>query len=105
MAADQHLGTYVFTRYRCLHRSGISLVAADQGRCECSCSLGRYQRREGFRKIQGKLAGKIVLYGEMREVKPIDKALFNHLEDDDLKKLADYPLVKREGDGFQQFLK
>lgn len=56
-------------------------------------------------KYKGKLAGKIVLYGEMREVKPIDKALFSHLEDDDLKKLAEYPLAKREGDGFQGFLK
>jgi len=56
-------------------------------------------------KYKGKLAGKIVLYGEMREVKPIDKALFSHLEDDDLKKLTEYPLAKREGDGFQGFLK
>jgi Peptidase family M28 len=58
-----------------------------------------------FDKYKGKLAGKIVLYGEMREVKPVDKPLFSHLEDDDLKKLADYPLTKREGDGFQTFLK
>src|SRR5262249_3783946 len=54
-----------------------------------------------FAKYKGKLAGKIVLFGEMREVKPVDKALFSHLEDDDLKRLADYPLAKREGDGFQ----
>ncbi|PYY02961.1 MAG: peptidase M28 [Acidobacteria bacterium] len=58
-----------------------------------------------FDKYKGKLAGKIVLYGEMREVKPVDKALFSHLEDDDLRKLAEYPLAKREGDSFQQFLK
>src|SRR5947199_2264368 len=49
------------------------------------------KEEKDFEKYKGKLAGKIVLYGEMREVKPIDKALFNHLEDDDLKKLADYP--------------
>src|SRR5438067_1940260 len=58
-----------------------------------------------FDKYKGKLAGKIVLYGEMREVKPVDKALFSHLEDDDLSKLAEYTLAKREGDSFQQFLK
>src|SRR5436309_4389000 len=29
-----------------------------------------------FEKYKGKLAGKIVLYGEMREVKPVDKAVF-----------------------------
>src|SRR5205814_909357 len=58
-----------------------------------------------FDKYKGKLAGKIVRYGEMREVKPVDKALFSHLEDDDLRKLAEYPLAKREGDSFQQFLK
>jgi peptidase M28-like protein len=63
------------------------------------------KEEKDFEKYKGKLAGKIVLYGEMREVKPVDKALFNHLEDDDLKKLAEYPLAKREGDGFQGFLK
>src|ERR1700756_33901 len=58
-----------------------------------------------FEKYNGKLAGKIVLYREMREGYPIDKPLFSHFEEDDLKKLADYPLAKREGDGFQGFLK
>ena len=58
-----------------------------------------------FEKYKGKLAGKIVLYGEMREVKPVDKPLSSQFADDDLKKLADYPLAKREDDGFQGFLK
>lgn len=58
-----------------------------------------------FDKYKGKLAGKIVLFGEMRDVKPADKPLFSHLEDSDLKNLAEYALQKREGDGFPQFLK
>ena len=58
-----------------------------------------------FDKYKGKLTGKIVLFGDMRDVKPVDKPLFSHLEDDDLKRLAEYPLQKREPDGFPQFLK
>src|SRR5690242_19693924 len=52
-----------------------------------------------FEKYKGKLAGKIVLYGEMREVKPVDKPLSSQFADDVLKKLADYPLTRREDDG------
>jgi len=58
-----------------------------------------------FDKYKGKLAGKIVLFGDMRDVKPVDKPLFSHLEDSDLKTVAEYPLQKREPDGFPQFLK
>lgn len=58
-----------------------------------------------FDKYRGTLAGKVVLFGDMRDVKPVDKPLFSHLEDSDLKTLAEYPLQKREGDGFPQFLK
>jgi carboxypeptidase Q len=58
-----------------------------------------------FDKYKGKLAGKIVLYGDMREVAPVDKPLFSRLEDEDLKKITQYPLAKREADGFDAFLK
>jgi carboxypeptidase Q len=47
-----------------------------------------------FEKYKGKLAGKIVLLGEMREVKPVDKALFTRMDDKDLAKTADFPLEK-----------
>jgi carboxypeptidase Q len=58
-----------------------------------------------FDKYKGKLAGKIVLFGDMREVNPVDKALFARLDDDDFKRLSSYPLKREGGDGFQQFLK
>jgi carboxypeptidase Q len=45
-----------------------------------------------FEKYRGKLSGKIVLLGEMREVKPVDKPLFTRYEDADLKKLEEYPV-------------
>ena len=39
-----------------------------------------------FAKYKGKLGGKIVLFGEMREVKPVDKPLFSRYDDAELKK-------------------
>ncbi len=47
-----------------------------------------------FEKYKGKLAGKIVLLGDMREVKPVDKALFTRTDDKDLAKIAEFPLEK-----------
>src|SRR5579864_1344112 len=58
-----------------------------------------------FDKYKGKLGGKIVLWGDMREVGTVDKPLFSRNDDDDLKKLTQYPLAKREGGGFETFLK
>lgn len=48
-----------------------------------------------FEKYKGKLAGKIVLLGDMRDVKPIEKPLFVRLDDNELSKLLQYP-VQRE---------
>jgi carboxypeptidase Q len=45
-----------------------------------------------FDKYKGKLAGKIVLLGDMREVKPVDKPLFNRDDDAELKKIEEYPI-------------
>ncbi|HET9304508.1 MAG TPA: M20/M25/M40 family metallo-hydrolase [Candidatus Sulfotelmatobacter sp.] len=57
-------------------------------------------------KYKGKLSGKIVLFGEMREVKPVDKPLFERRDDADLKKLGDYPVHVGEREEFlQQFIK
>jgi len=57
-------------------------------------------------KYKGKLAGKIVLFGEMREVKPVDKPLFERRDEEDLKKTAEYPVhVGERGDGFQSFIR
>jgi Peptidase family M28 len=56
-------------------------------------------------KYKGKLAGHIVLYGDMREVKPVDKPLWTRLDDAELKKLTEYPTRQREQDSEQQMLR
>ncbi len=43
-----------------------------------------------FDTYKGKLAGKVVLFGAMREVPPVDKALFSRYTDEELAKLADF---------------
>jgi hypothetical protein len=59
-----------------------------------------------FDKYKGKLAGKIVLYGDMREVKPVDKPLFVRYEDSDLKRIETYPIrLNEREDSFQDYLK
>lgn len=45
-----------------------------------------------FDQYKGKLAGKIVFFGEMRDVKPVDKPLFTRDDEADLKKIQEYPL-------------
>src|SRR5215469_12752722 len=57
-------------------------------------------------KYKGKLSGKIVLYGAMREVPPVDKPLWTRLDEKELDKLSEWPLKQRErGDFIQQFMK
>jgi hypothetical protein len=64
------------------------------------------KEEKDFDQYKGKLAGKIVLWGEMREVKPVEKPLSTRLEADDLKKITDYPLKKDDGQNFfAEFLK
>ena len=46
---------------------------------------------EDLDKYKGKRTGKVVLYGEMREVKPVEKALFERYDDKDLAKLIEHP--------------
>ena len=48
---------------------------------------------EDLDKYKGKVAGKVVLYGEMREVPPVDKPLFERTDEKELAKIVDYPLV------------
>ena len=52
-----------------------------------------------FEKYKGRLAGKIVLLGDMREVKPVDKALFTRNEEAELNKIEEYPVRQ---DRYQQ---
>jgi len=46
-----------------------------------------------FDQSKGKLEGKIVLFGAMREVPPVDKALFSRYTDQELADLADFPVT------------
>jgi carboxypeptidase Q len=45
-----------------------------------------------FDKYKGKLTGKIVLYGAMREVPPVDKPLFELNTEKDLEEIAEFPV-------------
>jgi hypothetical protein len=60
-----------------------------------------------FDKYKGKLSGKIVLLGDMREVKPVDKPLFARMDDKDLAKIAEFPLERPKplSEMIQDFLK
>lgn len=58
-----------------------------------------------FDKYKGKLGGKMVLFGEMREVKPVEKPLFTRYDDAELKKIEEYPVrAERQTPQFQRFL-
>jgi hypothetical protein len=60
---------------------------------------------QGLEKFKGKLAGKIVFFGAMRDVKPVDKPLFERSDDADLKKTVDYPVhVGQQQDWIQGFI-
>src|SRR5262249_1582091 len=58
-------------------------------------------------QYRGKLNGKIVLLGEMRDVKPIDKPLFVRVDEKDLASITEYPTAKRPQlrDQLKDFLK
>jgi carboxypeptidase Q len=59
-----------------------------------------------FDKYKGRLAGKIVLYGPMREVPPVDKPFWTRLDDKELEKLTEWPLKPRNREDFiQQYMK
>ena len=49
------------------------------------------QSEKDFDQYKGKLAGKIVLYGAMRDVPPVDKALFERYTDKELEDIAEFP--------------
>ncbi len=48
------------------------------------------QDEKDFDKYKGKLAGKVVLFGAMREVAPVDKALFDRYSDKELEEIAEF---------------
>jgi carboxypeptidase Q len=57
-------------------------------------------------KYKGKLEGKIVFFGPMRDVKPVDKPLFKRDDDSDLKKIEEFPVrIGERHDFFQEFIR
>jgi carboxypeptidase Q len=57
-------------------------------------------------QYKGKLTGKMVFFGEMREVKPIDKPLFERRDDANLKTTVEYPVhVGEPEQGFGDFIR
>ena len=77
---------------------GFGPAAAEQPQ------LSEADAEKQFDKYRGKLAGKIVFLGAMRDVKPVDKPLFERLSDEDLKKRVEYPL-EHQNFKFSDFLK
>ncbi|HWE84704.1 MAG TPA: M20/M25/M40 family metallo-hydrolase [Terracidiphilus sp.] len=55
------------------------------------------QDEKDFDQYKGKLAGKIVLFGAMRPVPPVDKALFERYTDKDLEDIAAFPVNANGG--------
>ena len=51
------------------------------------------KKEEDLDKYKGKLGGKVVLLGDMRDVKPLDKPLFERTDEKDLAKIVEHPLV------------
>ena len=57
-------------------------------------------------KYKGKLAGKIIFFGPMRDVKPVDKPLWERRDDADLKKTVEFPVhIGEREQFFQDFIK
>jgi carboxypeptidase Q len=51
------------------------------------------KKEEDLDKYKGKLTGKVVLLGDMREVKPVDKPLFEREDEKELAKIVEHPLI------------
>jgi len=55
------------------------------------------QEDKDFDKYKGKLEGKVVLYGAMRDVPPVEKALFDRYTEKELEDLAEFPVNANAG--------
>src|ERR1700691_4956802 len=63
------------------------------------------KKEEDLDKYKGKLGGKVVLLGDMREVKPVDKPLFEREDEKDLAKIVEYPLSPESRDYIMEYMK
>ena len=55
------------------------------------------QTEKDLDTYRGKLAGKVILFGAMREVPPVDKPLFSRYTDQELAELTEYPVTAGGG--------
>jgi hypothetical protein len=55
------------------------------------------KEEKDFDQYKGKLAGKVVLFGAMREVPPVDKPLFDRNSEKDLEEIAEVPVNANAG--------
>src|SRR6516165_3128168 len=79
---------------------------ATRGAVSAQAVWADIKEEKDFDAYKGKLSGKIVLLGEMREVKPVDKPLFTRYDDAELKKLEQYPIRPTNFQAFlQRYLK
>jgi carboxypeptidase Q len=64
------------------------------------------KEEKDLEKYRGKLAGKIVLFGAMRDVKPVDKPLWERRDEANLKTTVEYPVhVGEAPNGFADFIR
>jgi len=63
------------------------------------------KKEEDLDKYKGKLSGKVVLLGDMREVKPVDKPLFEREDEKDLAKIVEHPLAAEHDDFVTEYMK
>jgi carboxypeptidase Q len=64
------------------------------------------KEEKDLERFKGKLAGKIVFFGDMRDVKPVDKPLFERRDEANLKTTVEYPVhVGEQEDFFTTFIK
>ena len=78
---------------------------ATKGAVSAGAAWADIKEEKDFDTYKGKLNGKIVLLGEMREVKPVDKPLFTRYDDAELKKLEQYPIRPQNQAFLQRYLK
>jgi carboxypeptidase Q len=77
-----------------------------KGVLSAAAAWAELQEEKDFEKYKGKLAGKVLFLGEMREVKPVDKPLSTRYDEADLAKLQEYPIrLPNNQDARQQSLR
>ena len=71
--------------------SPSTMVDGKPGPVSGPAVLVNIQEEKDFEQYKGKLAGKVVFLGEMREVPPLEKALFTRYTEKELEEMANNP--------------